>query len=60
MKSKSGVFFPERPKNQNRFLKMSSNRLNFDRNMAVLENGDKTSQHSSMNYPNEMLRRRIT
>ena len=60
MKRKSGVFFPERPKSRNRFLKMSSNRLNFEKKMAVLKNGDKTSQHSSMNYPNEMLRRRIT
>ena len=45
MKSKSGGFFPERPKSQNRFLKMPPNRLNFNRKMAVLENGDKTSQH---------------
>ena len=49
MKSKSGGLFPERPKNQNIFLKMSPNRLNFDRKMAILENGDKTFQHSSMN-----------
>ena len=30
MKSKSGGLFPERPKNQSSFLKMSPNRLNFD------------------------------